>query len=209
MNAPLSSLPLSVPQRAALVAVLDRLDLPPSAHAAWWFAQEQASSHRGWRRASSPWTGWVAAVAQGHPAFFELAQISSEWLRIEGPLWDDVDAFAPQWRQVVPMAEPSPAAPLFVVAHLLGQWEVCAHLWNAGAVPTPDWISFLILTCAPGATSPLIPQAVPDEVWRSRLASCLTPARSQVLARILSQPAHPVSTVPSPSLAWIQTLAHG
>lgn len=209
MSAQLVSSSLSLPQRTALAAVLNRLELPAYAHPAWWFAQEQASPHRGWRRASLNWIAWVAAVAQGHEAFLASAQISSEWLRLEGPLWDDVDVFAPQWRQVVPMAEPSPAAPLFVVAHLLGQWEVCTHLWNAGAVPSPDWISFLILTCAPGSTSPLSLQAVPDEVWRSRLASCLTPARSQVLARILSQPAHPVSAVLSPSLAWVQTLAHG
>lgn len=206
MSAQLASSSLSLPQRTALAAVLNRLELPASAHPAWWFAQEQASPHRGWRRASLDWIAWVAAVAQGHEAFLASAQASSEWLRIEGPLWDDVDAFAPQWRQVVPMAEPSPAAPLFVVAHLLGQWEVCAHLWNAGAVPSPDWISFLILTCAPGSTSTLNSKTVPD-AWRSRLASCLTPARAQVLARILAHQVRPVSPVTDPSHAWIQALA--
>lgn len=174
------------PVRAqALEIVLDRIQATELYRKALIQAY-QASPGLGWQRASTTWCEWTRALAEGGPAFHHQMILHPnpphhQWM---GPLWAHPEEMAPGWRETEPGAPSSLHVPLFVVAFLLGQWDVCEQIWTTGEDPSVEWVSFLILTLPVRTPTGALAWSIPA-LWKDRLLNCLSPDRAGRLGRAL------------------------
>lgn len=176
------------PARATLLeSLLDRIQATPEQRARLAFAYRTGSPGFALQRASGAWSQWAGVLLQGAPAFEESLRqhpdpSPAQWV---GPLWAEPEDLAPGWGETEPHAQVPFHASLFVLAFLLGQWEVCERLWRMGERPDPEWISFLILARPARTSAGALIWALPP-IWKQRLLACVGPPRASALARVLA-----------------------